>query len=420
MADNFPVTPSTDGTAVPIRTIAKGGIDTEVVVIDLGGAGAESLLTTSMPIQDGGNVITVDGTVTANLSATDNAVLDAIVAALPAALAANGGLKVEGVAGGVAVPVSLATVPSHAVTNAGTFATQESGAALTALQLIDNMISGSEAQVDVITMPVTHVIADSGTVTTITNVVHVDDNSGTLTVDGTVTANLSATDNAVLDAIVAALPAALAANGGLKVEGVASGVAQPVSIASLPALTTGSAAIGKLAANSGVDIGDVDVTSIAAGENHLGAIGGNSTVIDLTVASAAAAYVSGDLIGAELTIAGAARINGGTGKITGITLSDYALQSVQGELWITDTAVAEPADNAAWTISDAESATVVAVIPFALYYASALNSVAPVGNLSIPFKCTAGVTALYCCFVTRGAPTYIANGLHLKIFIDQD
>jgi len=38
-------------------------------------------------------------------------------------------------------------------------------------------------------------------------------------------------------------------------------------VASLPA---GSAAIGKLAANSGVDIGDVDILSIAAGDNNIG------------------------------------------------------------------------------------------------------------------------------------------------------
>lgn len=35
-------------------------------------------------------------------------------------------------------------------------------------------------------------------------------------------------------------------------------------------LQTGSNAIGKLAANTGVDIGDVDVTSIAAGDNNIG------------------------------------------------------------------------------------------------------------------------------------------------------
>ena len=42
------------------------------------------------------------------------------------------------------------TVNSHAVTNAGTFAVQVDGAALTALQLIDDAISGNEMQVDVV------------------------------------------------------------------------------------------------------------------------------------------------------------------------------------------------------------------------------------------------------------------------------
>ena len=42
-------------------------------------------------------------------------------------------------------------------------------------------------------------------------------------------------------------------------------------------LQAGSAAIGKLAANSGVDIGDVDVTSISAGTNIIGKVGHDIT-----------------------------------------------------------------------------------------------------------------------------------------------
>lgn len=49
-------------------------------------------------------------------------------------------ISVQGIASGTAMPVSLASVPSHAVTNAGTFATQVDGAALTALQLIDDTV----------------------------------------------------------------------------------------------------------------------------------------------------------------------------------------------------------------------------------------------------------------------------------------
>jgi len=43
-----------------------------------------------------------------------------------------------------------------------------------------------------------------------------------------------------------------------------------VSLATNVPLPAGTNAIGKLAANSGVDIGDVDVTSIAAGDNNIG------------------------------------------------------------------------------------------------------------------------------------------------------
>jgi len=74
--------------------------------------------------------------------------------------------------------------------------------------------------------------------------------------------DLGSTDNAVLDAMAASL--ALLDNS------ISSGNELQVDVvASLPA---GSAAIGKLAANSGVDIGDVDVTSIipATGATNLG------------------------------------------------------------------------------------------------------------------------------------------------------
>jgi len=95
-----------------------------------------------------------------------------------------------------------------------------------------------------------------------TGVVSVDDNGGALTVDGTVTANLSATDNAVLDAIEADTTTLAGAVAGTEM--------QVDVVAALPA---GTNAIGKLAANSGVDIGDVDVTSIASGTNSIGNVG---------------------------------------------------------------------------------------------------------------------------------------------------
>jgi len=137
------------------RTLGDG--DVGAVALDADGA---------VHITDGGNALTVDGTVTANLSGTDNAVLDAMVVDLAAMEVLLTAANVDHAAN----EVLLGTIDA------------DTGAIKTAVEILDNAISGSEMQVDV--------------------------------------------------------------------------------VASLPA---GSAAIGKLAANSGVDIGDVDVTSIVAG-----------------------------------------------------------------------------------------------------------------------------------------------------------
>jgi hypothetical protein len=173
-------------------------------------------------------------------------------------------------------------------------------------------------------------------------------------------------------------------------------------------------------------IGDgvVFKSALPAGENHLGAVGGHTFCIDVVpVLTIAAGYVANDYVGTSgtsMTFAGCARINAGSGIIIGAVLVDYALQSVPGELWLFDTAPTPPADSAAWTISDANAARCIGIIPFSTYYASALNSVSPVGNLTIGFRCLVGEMALYGCFVTRGSPTYASGNLTFRLRILQD
>lgn len=137
----------TGGATIAVDTI--GGKSYQIVKVDVGADGSEALLGNSNPIpvsdagstlsiddgggnisiDDGGNTITVDGTV-----AVTNAGLTAL----------NGAIS------GTEVQVDVLTMPtvtvnSHAVTNAGTFATQVDGAALTALQLIDNIVAVEDA-----------------------------------------------------------------------------------------------------------------------------------------------------------------------------------------------------------------------------------------------------------------------------------
>ena len=122
--------------------------------------------------------------------------------------------------------------------------------------------------------------------------------------------NLGATDNAVLDAI-----AASDASIDGKITACNTGAV---------VLATGSAAIGKLTANSGIDIGDVDVTSIISGvgATNLGkAEDAAHTSGDVGVMSLAVRFdAGGALAGTDLDYAplqvdanGALRVTGGGG-----------------------------------------------------------------------------------------------------------
>lgn len=189
---------------------------------------------------------TISGTVTANLSATDNAVLDAIAV------------------DGDNIQTKLDTLESSLTSMEGKQDDQETtlNAIQTAVELIDNCISGSEAQVDVVgSLP-----AGSNTIGKV--------NVGTF--DSAITVNAGTNLNTSALATQSTLADAEAHLGNIEtavqlIDNAISGSEMQVDVvASLPA---GTNAIGKLAANSGVDIGDVDVTSISAGTNRIGMVG---------------------------------------------------------------------------------------------------------------------------------------------------
>lgn len=282
-------------------------------------------------VEDGLTTQAVSGTVTANLSATDNAVLDSIDTKVTGLATSAKQDTLDTSINTLLKPAStLAAVTSItnpvAVTNAG-------------ITTIAGAVSGTEMQVDVLTMPTTTVqatnldirdlssatdsVAVTGTVTanagtnlntsalalesggnlatiaakdfatqttlaamnakmvsgtdigdvTINNAsgasaVNIQDGGNTITVDGTV-----AVTNSDITSIKTAVEI---------LDNAISGSEMQVDIvASLPA---GTNAIGKLAANSGVDIGDVDVTSLpalAAGTNTIGAVKSVPSDIDI-------------------------------------------------------------------------------------------------------------------------------------------
>ncbi|MGE0131917.1 MAG: hypothetical protein AB7U82_27855 [Blastocatellales bacterium] len=180
----------------------------------------------------------------------------------------------------------------------------------------------------------------------------------------------------------------------------------------------GTGAIGGDAGN-GLD---VDVTRIAAGENHLGEVGGKTSAINgsFTRPANTTQYAAGDAVSdssAPITFASIARINNGSGVITGAILVDSANQSTKGqfELWLFDTSPAVDTDNAAFTPTDAECATLIGVIPFNVAYVGDAtagaggNAVYPAQGLSLPFKCTGGTDDIFGLIVVRNAYTPVSS-----------
>lgn len=240
-------------------------------------------------VDDGAATSAISGTVTANLSATDNAVLDAIEADTTTIAGAVSGSEMQvdvlTIAAGDNnignVDVASSALPTGASTSAkqdtvighldgvetllGTI-DADTGNIVTSVQLLDDAVYAEDvaAQAADKGLAVLAVRRDADTSLVGTDndyaqlqvnangalKVEVFDGGDSHTVDGTVTANLAAGTNNIGDVDIASIAAGDNNIGN-------------VDIAS--ALPAGTNAIGKLAANSGVDIGDVDVTSVVPG-----------------------------------------------------------------------------------------------------------------------------------------------------------
>lgn len=199
---------STDGDNIAVNATSKGEVyvkQTDPVPVTQSGTWDE------VGINDSGNSITVDAPV-----------------ATPVFVSLS-----DGTSAIATLPVSLASVPSHAVTNAGTFVVQENGAVLTALQIIDDWDESDRAKVNPI-VGQAGVAAGAGAVgVTVQRV--------TLASDDPAVVALQVLDNAIAGSemqvdIVAALPA-----GTNSIGAVTGAVAHDSAVSGNPFQSAGEA-----------------------------------------------------------------------------------------------------------------------------------------------------------------------------------
>ena len=237
-------------------------IETAVELLDNAIDGSEMQVDIVAALPAGSNTIGV-----VDLGSTDNAVLDAMVVDL------------------AAMEALLITIDS------------DTDAIKTAVQILDDWDDSNYANVTINLAgsdAPTGGGAESGALRVTlandsTGVISIDDGGNTITVDGTVTANLGTTDNAVLDAIAASL--ALLDNS------IASGSELQVDV--VAALPAGTNAIGKLGH---------DITGLSSDDN--------------------------DTVGTS-----AEKISGADGDVACKRIDIMAHPSNTGEIWVGDSAI---------------------------------------------------------------------------------
>lgn len=152
----------------------------------------------------------------------------------------------------------------------------------------------------------------------------------------------------------------------------------------------------------------------AASELHIGEVSYWADLIVVTPTISAAAFSANDVVGGKLTLAGAVRVAGGKGKITGLKLVDASKQEADLLVFIFGADLAgNYLDNAAEAVTAADWLKWIGTIKILStdYEQMANASLADLG-FEMPIEAAAGTT-IYALIVTTGTPTYGANALQL-------
>lgn len=137
---------------------------------------------------------------------------------------------------------------------------------------------------------------------------------------------------------------------------------------------------------------------------------------DTTAYAAGDAVTNSTTVPVAITFQNCARANAGSGRLIGATMVDSANQATKGifELWVFTALPTPDNDNAAFTPTDAECATLVGIIPLnATFVGDATagaggNCVYEAAPSDFPFTCGVGVDDLYGLMVVRNAYTPVS------------
>jgi hypothetical protein len=144
-----------------------------------------------------------------------------------------------------------------------------------------------------------------------------------------------------------------------------------------------------------------------------------SDLIVVTPAIGAAAFSAKDIVGGKLTIAGAVRVAGGKGKITGLRLVDKSKQNANLLIYIFgDDLAGVYADNTAEAVIAADWLKWIGTIKI-ISSDYELMANASLADLGFEMDVKSAGTSLYALIVTTDGLTYGANALQLTFGVGE-
>ena len=139
----------------------------------------------------------------------------------------------------------------------------------------------------------------------------------------------------------------------------------------------------------------------------------------LTIATTA--YVAGDIVGTQFTLANAARASGGTGVITSVILTSEADIIGPYDVVFTRESTTISADNAAASLDAANIVKVIGMVQLAGAFDLGATRIAQAYNIALPYDCS-GSTNLYAHLITRAGHTFFAaiDDLQLTVTVERN
>lgn len=152
----------------------------------------------------------------------------------------------------------------------------------------------------------------------------------------------------------------------------------------------------------------------------LGNVGGNIAMLTATPTVTAGAYTTGQVVGGKISLAGAARVNGGSGIIqSALVTVKTALTAPYDVLFFsTDPSNSTFTDNAACAVNVADLQSLCGVAHCTEVVSLGTPQALQGPNLALPFKLSAAAQTLYAVIVIRGGQTFASTsaiGLNVNI-----